>query len=102
MSLTKKYLKNRPHCKVKFCLEKEQAGDSQQVFLVGEFNEWSESGHPMKKARDGSFSLEVELPVGHDFRFRYLLDSGEWANDLQADAYAPCPFAGVENSVVKV
>lgn len=102
MSLTKKYLKNRPHCKVKFCLGKECVGEAGQAFLVGEFNQWDETAHPMKKTKDGGFVLEVELPVGQDFRYRYLLDSGDWANDPHADAYAPCPFAGVDNSIVKV
>lgn len=102
MSITKNFLKTRASCKVRFQLSAEEASDAQGVFLVGDFNDWNHSSHPMKQSKDGSFSIEIELPLGLDCQFRYLTDNGDWFNDPQADAYVPCTFAGVENSLVKV
>ena len=102
MSITKNFLKTRASCKVRFHLSAEEAAGAESAFLVGDFNEWSHTSHPMKKLKDGGFSLEMELPLGLDCQFRYLTGSGDWLNDSGADAYVPCPFAGVENSLVKV
>jgi 1,4-alpha-glucan branching enzyme len=102
MSITKHFLKTRASCKVRFSLSAEELSDAQGAFLVGEFNKWNPSSHPMKKHKEGGVSLEIELPLGLDCQFRYLTDTGRWLNDSQADAYVPCPFAGDENSLVKV
>ena len=102
MSLTKNFLKTRASCKVRFHLSAEEASDAEGAFLVGDFNKWNPVSHPMKKLKDGGFSLEIELPLGLDCQFRYLTDKGQWINDSAADAYVPCTFANAENSLVKV
>lgn len=102
MAISKNFLKTRPACKVKFTLTADEAGQAAAVFVAGDFNNWHESSHPMKKAKDGSFSLEIELPLGQDCQFRYLTDDNVWMNDAFADGYVPCAFAGVDNSLVKV
>ena len=102
MPITKTFLKTRASCKVRFQLSSEEALNAQEVFLTGDFNNWNNSSHPMKQLKDGGFSIEIELPLGLDCQFRYLTDKGDWLNDPQADAYVPCTFAGVENSLVKV
>ena len=102
MSISKTFLKTRAACKVKFHLSAEEVQDGASVHLVGDFNQWNHTSHPMKKLKDGSFSLEVELALGKDYQFRYLTESGQWVNDSAADAYVPCEFAGAENSLVKV
>ncbi len=102
MPLTKNFLKTRPVCKTRFRLLAGEAGEASAVYLVGDFNDWNTVAAPMKKARDGGFSLEVDLPSGRDYQFRYLTDKGVWLNDSAADAYVPCSFAGTENSLVKV
>ncbi|MDL2207702.1 isoamylase early set domain-containing protein [Desulfovibrio sp. OttesenSCG-928-M14] len=102
MAISKSFLKSRPACKVKFKLSPEEANQAQEVFLVGDFNNWSDTSHPMKKLKDGSFSLEIELPLGQDCQFRYRTGDNEWLNDSEADGYMPCAFAGAENSLVKV
>ena len=74
---------------------------AQQVHVVGDFNDWNRSSHPM--ARNGNkvyWHLELELARGKAYQFRYLLDGKVWQNDWQADRYAPNPFGG-ENSVVQ-
>ena len=102
MSITKNFLKTRASCKVRFHLSEEEASGAEGAFLVGDFNEWNRESHPMKRLKDGGFSIEIELPLGLDCQFRYLTSNGEWLNDSGADAYVPCPFAGAENSLVKV
>ncbi len=102
MALQKNFLKTKPACKVRFLLTQEEAGAADTVHLVGEFNEWKADASPLKRQKDGSFTLELTLPLGKDYQFRYLLDTGQWLNDAGADAYVPCPFSGVDNSVVKV
>ena len=102
MSITKKYFKTKDVCRTTFRLPAEAAGDAQSVFLVGEFNEWSLRSHPMKKLKDGSFKVEVDLPVGNAYQFRYLLDDDRWENDWNADRYCYSEFGNCENSVVEV
>lgn len=74
---------------------------AENVYLCGEFNAWSESSHPLKRRKDGSFSTTVTLDAGCDYRFRYLLDGERWENDWEADAYLANDF-GSEDSVVRL
>lgn len=68
------------------------------VHLVGEFNDWSRTRHPLR--RDGDcFRTEVELELGRIYRYRYLLDGSRWENAWDADAYLPNEH-GSEDSVV--
>lgn len=99
MSLTKKILKSRPVCKVRFKVSADEACGSDKIFLVGSFNGWNEKDMPMKANKDGSFSIEIDLPTGEKHYFRYLRSDGVWINDAEADAYEPCEF-GTDNSVV--
>ncbi len=102
MSISKNFLKTRASCKVKFQLSPEEVKDASAVYLVGDFNNWDLAANPMTRRKDGSFSLELEFPLGHDHQFRYLTDSGIWLNDPEADAYVPCSYANTENFLIKV
>jgi len=102
MSISKNFLKTRPSCKVKFQLAPEDIQNGACVHLVGDFNDWNMDSHPMKKRKDGTFALEVELPLGRDYQFRYRVDDDIWINDAEADAFVPCSFANAENFMVKV
>ncbi len=102
MSITKTFLKTRASCKVRFQLSPEEVSGAESAFLVGDFNEWNLTSHPMKKLKDGAFSLEIELPLGLDCQFRYLTGNGDWLNDPEADAFVLCAYAGAQNSLVKV
>jgi 1,4-alpha-glucan branching enzyme len=55
-----------------------------QVFLVGDFNNWDEANIPFRQDRNGVWRATVDLPVGQRFRFRYLVD-GSWRTDYHAD-----------------
>ncbi len=102
MSLKKQYLKNKPICKVTFKLSKEAAGSARTVHVVGEFNGWDAYRTPMKKLKDGTFAVTLDLDVGREYQFRYLIDETVWENDWNADKYVPGPFGNCENSVVVV
>lgn len=95
--LKKRYLKSRPICKVSFYLP--AAIQAETVHLVGDFNNWDETATPMKKLKDGRFTVDLELASDQQYQFRYLVDQNEWHNDWEADKYVPNPFSG-DNSVV--
>lgn len=99
MSLKKQFLKSRPTCKVTFRLPKEVAGNATEVRLLGDFNNWDQSRAITMKMNKNGCDTTVELPIGNEFQFKYLLDGNIWENDWQADKYVATPF-GVDNSVV--
>jgi 1,4-alpha-glucan branching enzyme len=74
------------------------AVDAEQICLLGEFNDWSPTAHPMERDGD-SFVTKVVLLRGRAYRFRYLLDGDRWENDWAADAYVPNEFGG-DDSVI--
>ena len=100
MSLKKSFSKDKKTCKVTFSVSKEAAQGAKKINLAGDFNSWSSTDTPLKQGKDGSFSVTVELPVDHEFQFRYLLDGCRWENDWKADKYIPAPFSNTDNSVV--
>jgi hypothetical protein len=59
------------------------------------------SAHPMKRRKDGSFSVALTLKTGQSYRFRYLLDGERWENDWEADGYVENDF-GDEDSLVSL
>ena len=95
--LKKQYLKSKPVCKVTFYVPDEV--EAEEVHLVGDFNEWSESATPMEQLKDGRFKAVLNLEKGREYQFRYLVNGSEWHNDWDADRYVPNPFLG-DNSVV--
>ncbi|MCB8942456.1 MAG: isoamylase early set domain-containing protein [Ardenticatenaceae bacterium] len=97
--LIKNYTKTGTTCRVTFKLPAEVAAET--AVLCGEFNDWNPETNPMKKLKDGSFSLTLSLDVGQQYRFRYLLDGTRWENDWEADAYLPNEH-GTEDSVVEI
>ena len=74
------------------------ANGAQLAWVVGEFNGWSHSEHPMERDGDG-FIARIPLEPGRTYRFRYLLDGERWENDWEADAYVPNEFGG-DDSVI--
>ncbi len=97
--LKKSYSKTGGFCRVTFKLPAKV--EAETAVLCGDFNEWSEESHVMKKLKDGSFSLTLSLPANNAYRFRYLLDGGRWENDWAADEYLPNSF-GADDSVLKI
>lgn len=97
--LKKNYTKTGRTCRVTFKYPNGEQAES--AVLAGEFNDWSLTATPMKKLKDGSFSVTVSLKAGASYRFRYVLDGNVWVNDPEADGYLPNEF-GEENSLVTV
>ena len=91
--LKKKFFKTKNDCEVTFDLE---AGEAKSVSLVCEANGWKPI--EMKKTK-GSFRTRIRVPRKGRYQFRYLLDSGSWLNDDEADAYCRNEF-GDKNSVL--
>jgi 1,4-alpha-glucan branching enzyme len=91
----RQFLKTKPVCKVTFKFKTE----AESLALVGDFNNWNEASTPMKKAKDGSFSVSVDMESGREQQFRYLADGKKWLNDEAADKYVTTAL-GNENSVV--
>jgi 1,4-alpha-glucan branching enzyme len=79
----------------------EAAPGAKKVTVVGDFNDWDRESNPMRKLKDGSFTLTIEFEKGRDYRFRYLVDGTRWANDWRADRYVKNPYGG-DDSVVDV
>lgn len=99
MSLQKQLLKSKNTYRVTFSFPKEVAPKASEIKVLGDFNEWDPGKALRMKLKNGEFLATVELPVGEEFQFRYLIDNEVWENDGAADKYSPSPF-GVENSVV--
>ena len=97
--LKKNYSKTGSSCRVTFKLPSDVSAE--MVHLCGEFNDWSPTKHPMKKLKDGSFSVTVSLEPGQSYRFRYLLDNERWENDWDADAYVAYQY-GTEDSLITI
>jgi 1,4-alpha-glucan branching enzyme len=97
--LKKSYSKSGQVCRVTFNLPAEIGAES--ALLCGEFTDWDSEAKPMKRLKNGDFSVTLSLPVSRNYRFRYLLDGSRWENDSHADDYVPNNF-GCEDSVVRV
>lgn len=99
--LKKKFLKTK--CKVTFVLPETIAAEAENVYLVGDFNNWDEAATLLKKKdskKSGiSFEITLDLDLDREYQFRYLVNGKEWHNDWHADRYVPNPFSG-DNSVV--
>lgn len=99
MSITKKNLKTKPIAKVTFKIGKKIGKNAETAHLVGDFNHW-ELSDPMKKNKDGSFTITKDLESGKEYQFRYLLDQQNWHNEKQADKQVISPYGDSENSVI--
>ncbi len=70
-----------------------------KIYLVGDFNDWHYTSHPMLRSHDGGWVLALELQPARRYQFRYLCDGNSWMNDGDADGYEGNEF-GTSNFVV--
>jgi 1,4-alpha-glucan branching enzyme len=49
------------------------ARNAEQVYIMGDFNDWDLTSHPMDRQIDGAWRLEVPLPHGHH-QYLFLVD----------------------------
>ena len=71
------------------------------VSVVGDFNDWNPTTHPMKKRSNGTRSVSVELPAGATYRFKYVSEDGQWFCEPHADGEEWNEFA-TTNSLLHV
>ena len=91
----------KPHAATKAIRLTCQAPSSaQRVALVGEFNGWSRTAHPMRRKRDGSWEANLRLAPGR-YEYKFLINDVEWLADPTAARSVANPF-GNTNSVLEV
>ena len=73
MSLKKQFSKSKPVCKVTFTVDPTLVDGAKEVAVLGDFNNWDPSETSMKKGKDGSFAKTIELGVGHEYQFFFLI-----------------------------
>jgi 1,4-alpha-glucan branching enzyme len=49
------------------------APDAKAVNIMGDFNDWEPSSHPMKRQPDGAWRLEVPMAHGHH-HYMFVVD----------------------------
>ncbi|MCM5661525.1 isoamylase early set domain-containing protein [Galbibacter mesophilus] len=98
MAISKQYLKSRPVCKVTFTVPAEGA---ENVWVVGDFNEWNKKSAALKKLKNGNFKGTFEVPKDESYEFRYIID-GNYINEAEADDFRWNDYAGTENAVLSV
>ena len=94
---TTKPVKNSDKISVLFTTDAFEAAES--VALVGSFNDWQPARTPMKKRKDGHWSVALRLDAGSRHEYRFVVDGDDWAPDAGASESAPNGFGGT-NSVV--
>ena len=56
-----------------------EAAEAKEVFLMGDFNNWSPGKHSMQKDKNGRWNKRVMLSPG-DHEYKFLVD-GQWEED---------------------
>ena len=102
MSIKKEYLADKGICRVNFSLPPDTGNSSKTVCIVGDFNDWNQKGIQLRKGEDGSYSATLELKIGIEYEFRYLIDETQWENDNEADKHVPSRYQDSQNSVVVI
>ncbi len=97
-----RFLETKKVRRITFRLPKVAAIGSKSVCIVGDFNNWNTNANPMKKLKDGDYSIELDLEPGREYQFRYLIDELKWENDRSADKYVKSVYGDCDNSVVIV
>ena len=93
----KNYSKTKSFCRVTFNLPPQVEADT--VSLCGDFNNWDKKIHPLKKRKDGRWSITISLKAGNVYRYKYLLDGKHWENDWNAEGYLSNSY-GTEDSLI--
>ncbi len=76
-----------------------EASEAKEVFLMGDFNNWSPGKHTMRKDENGTWKKRVILSPGN-YEYKFLVD-GQWKEDPRNNRRCPNRF-GTYNSVIRL
>jgi 1,4-alpha-glucan branching enzyme len=76
-----------------------EAAEAKEVFLLGDFNNWSPEKHPMQRDENGMWNKTVMLVPGN-YEYKFLVD-GQWREDPLNDRLCPNCF-GTYNNVINL
>lgn len=101
IDIKEQYLKTSPpKCKVTFRLLKDSVPEAKEVTIVGNFKDLNITELPMKKLKNGDFTLTLELPCDTGYRFKYLINPSSRENDSLAEQYIPSSYVCVASEAV--
>ena len=72
-----------------------EAPHAEGVSLLGDFNQWNEKKHPMKKGQQGMWEKIIVVPRGR-YEYRFMVD-GQWHNDPANHRVCANAFGGTNN-----
>ena len=70
------------------------------ISVVGDFNQWNPSAHPLTQVSDGTYQVTVTLETGRRYAFRYLSYEGRWFTEGFADDLEPGPSGGYNSILI--
>jgi len=82
--------------KVTFIFESTEA---REIFVSGDFNNWSLKTHPMENEGNGRWKKTMMIHQGR-YEYKFLAD-GQWISDPQNDQICPNSF-GTYNNVLNL
>jgi predicted flap endonuclease-1-like 5' DNA nuclease len=95
--MKKKFNESKNTCHVTFSLHHE----ANSVAILGDFTEWNPLN--LVRAKGNNFEITLEIPVGRDYHFRYLINNDYWENDPVADSWATSPmYPHIDNSILSL
>jgi len=76
-----------------------KSDDASEVYVVGEFNNWKNSAHPMKYNGEGIWLKSLMLPEGK-YEYKFLVNN-QWVLDPRNERTCSNCF-GTRNNIVNV
>ena len=100
--IKKTYNKNKSKCKVTFKFSPQTESSIETVQVVGNFNSWgTKKKQFLKKRKDGSYSLSLNLNAQSSYEYRFLINDKEWYTDDNADQCI-WNIYGSQNALIEV
>ena len=101
--IQKRYLKNKPLCKVTFSLEKKDVAHTpNSISVIGDFNDWNAKKGQLKKLKNGTFKNTFTFESNKEYEFKYLINDNQYINEKDSDSYRWNDYAMDQNSVLSL
>lgn len=75
-----------------------KAPNANEVFLVGDFNNWDAGANPMKLDVDGRWKISLIFTPGR-YEFKFLVD-GKWREGAKEEQTVPNCFGTLNNVLI--